>query len=49
MHRAGREIEAIARYDRGTAREHFSGLEQGRDKLLDALDDLRAEVLSSAC
>ena len=49
VHRAGREIEAIARYDRGTAREHFSGLEQGRDKLLDALDDLRAEVLSSAC
>jgi hypothetical protein len=49
VHRVGREIESIARHDRGTARQHFSGLEQGRDKLLDALEDLRQEVLSSAC
>ena len=48
VHDTGRQIEQMARLDRASARSGLDRLEQRRDKLLGALNQLRDEVLSSA-
>jgi hypothetical protein len=48
VHETGREIEHLAHRDRASARNGLGNLEQRRDTLLDALGELREEVLRSA-
>ena len=48
VHETGRQIEALAHHDRASARTGLGSLDQRRDTLLLALNELRDEVLSSA-
>ncbi len=48
VHETGKEIEALARSDRAGAGTRLGHLDQRRDSLLAALEELRHEVLCSA-